>query len=57
MGLRGHTVDDNLEFMEYFDKILIPSTLGKNVTVENDNFIEYMKMHSDNSSDTMKTND
>ncbi len=51
LGLWGHVVKDNPAFIEYFDKVLIPLALGKNVTVENDRFVEYMKMYSDNSSD------
>ena len=52
LGLWGHTVDDNSIFIEYFDKILIPLALGKNVTVENDRFVDHMKLYFDNSTDT-----
>ena len=52
LALWGHTVDDNPVFIEYFDKIIIPSTLGKNVTAENDRFVEHMKLYYDNSTDT-----
>ncbi len=56
LGLWGHTVDDNPVFMEYFGKILIPLTLGKYVTVENDRFVKQMKTDSANLSDILKTN-
>jgi hypothetical protein len=52
LGLWGHTVDDNSIFIEYFDKILIPLALGKNVTVENNRFVDHMKLYFDNSTDT-----
>jgi hypothetical protein len=52
LGLWGHIVDDNSIFIEYFDKILIPLALGKNVTVENSRFVEQMKLYFDNSTDT-----
>ena len=56
LGLWGHVVKDNPVFIEYFDKVLIPLALDKNVTIENNRFVEYMKMYSDNSPDAMKTN-
>lgn len=57
LSLWGHIVGDNPIFIEYFEKILLPLALGKNVTAENDRFVKQMKMYSDNSFDTMKTND
>jgi hypothetical protein len=54
LGIWGHIVKDNPVFIEYFDKVIIPLALGKNITTENDLFVKYMKMYTDNSSDAMK---
>jgi len=47
LGIWGHIVKENPVFIEYFDKVIIPLALGKNVTTENDRFVRYMKMYSD----------
>ncbi|VFJ13121.1 conserved exported protein of unknown function [Candidatus Nitrosocosmicus franklandus] len=52
LSLWGHTIDENPIFVEYFEKILLPLALGKNVTEENKHFTDERKLHLGNSTDT-----
>ncbi len=53
LSLWGHIVKDNPVFIKYLDKIIIPLALGKNVTAENDRFVENMKLYFDNYTGTV----
>jgi hypothetical protein len=53
LSLWGHIVKDNPVFIKYLDKIIIPLALGKNVTAENDRFVEHMKLYFDNYTGTV----
>jgi len=54
LGIWGHIVRENPVFIEYLDKVIIPLALGNNITTENNNFVKYMRMYSDNSSDNQE---